>query len=347
MPEYMRDLTTLRVGGPIARLVRATTRTELVQTVRDCDARGEPILILGGGSNVVASDRGVEGTVVSVETRGINVSSDPCAGAWVEVEAGESWDSLVDLAVVQEWVGIEALSGIPGRTGATPIQNVGAYGQDVAQVIARVEVFDRALDQVSTWAVGDCEFDYRTSVFKRLLPRFVVLAVTFQLRRGNLSRPILYPELARALDVDVGAAVKASDVRSAVLGLRRAKGMVLDDADCDTWSVGSFFTNPIVAVEQLDRVPEAAPRWPVEGGRMKLSAAWLVEQSGFSRGFTLNSPPRAAISTKHTLALTNRGGASAADIMDLARTVQRGVHEAFGIRLEPEPTILGDTAVRY
>ena len=325
----LADLTTLRVGGPARELIVAETEAELVDAVRSADA-----FVLGGGSNVVISDEGVAGPVVLVRTRGIDVAVDGCAGAWVTVAAGEPWDALVARAVAEEWSGIEALSGIPGLTGATPIQNVGAYGQEVAQTIARVRAYDRVGGDVVTVPAGECGFGYRTSRFKRD-PRFVVLSVEFQLPLGSLSAPIAYAELASRLGVEVGARVPSVDVREAVLDLRRGKGMVLDPGDRDTWSVGSFFTNPLVS----GATPEGAPAWPQSDGSVKTSAAWLVERAGFPRGFTLDG--RAALSSKHTLAITNRGDATAADVLRLARTIRDGVRDRFGITLEPEPTLVG------
>jgi UDP-N-acetylmuramate dehydrogenase len=332
----LAPLTTLRVGGPARELVAAESTSALIDAVADADARGVPALPLAGGSNVVVADSGFDGRVVLVRTRGIEVTKSDCAGAWVTVAAGESWDALTARAAVEGWVGIEALAGIPGSVGATPIQNVGAYGQEVAGTIARVEVFDRATRERRLLAVADCGFGYRSSRFKSY-PRFVILAVTFQLRLGTLSEPIAYAELAQALGVEVGARAPIAEVRDAVLRLRSAKGMVLDDADHDTWSVGSFFTNPVVASENL--LPVGAPRWEVDGG-VKTSAAWLIERAGFARGYGLPGS-HAALSDKHTLAITNRGGASTAEITELARTVRDGVRAAFGIHLEPEPTLVG------
>jgi UDP-N-acetylmuramate dehydrogenase len=331
----LAPLTTLRVGGPARELVEAETTSELVDAVVEADARDVPVLLLAGGSNVVIADEGFDGRVVLVRTRGVEVEESDCAGAWVMVAAGESWDAVTERAVAEGWVGVEALAGIPGSVGATPIQNVGAYGQDVAGTIARVEVFDRDARERRVLAAGDCGFGYRTSRFK-VDPRFVVLSVTYQLALGTLSEPIAYAELAQALGVEVGARVPVTDVRDAVLRLRAAKGMVLDDSDHDTWSVGSFFTNPVVADAAL--LPGGAPRWPVDGG-VKTSAAWLIERAGFARGFALPGS-RSALSRKHTLAITNRGGATTADVAELARTLRDGVRSTFGIALQPEPTLV-------
>ena len=331
----LSGFTTLRTGGPAEHLFVAETEAELIDAISTADAAEESITILGGGSNVVVSDEGLPGTVVLVRTRGIDVSVDACAGAWVTVAAGEPWDDLVARAVVEEWSGIEALSGIPGLTGATPIQNVGAYGQEVADTIARVTAYDRVTRRTEVIAAGDCGFGYRTSRFKSTPGRHVILSLTFQLPLGSMSAPIGYAELAARLGVAVGERAASGDVREAVLDLRRGKGMVLDAADHDTWSVGSFFTNPVV---EADRVPEGAPAWPQAQGGVKTSAAWLVEQAGFPRGFPEGGAAR--LSTKHTLAITNRGSASTADVIALAREIRDGVLGRFGIELTPEPVLL-------
>jgi UDP-N-acetylmuramate dehydrogenase len=253
----------------------------------------------------------------------------------VTVAAGENWDDLVARAVASGWVGIEALSGIPGSVGATPIQNVGAYGQEVAQTIASVRVWDRKLRGIRTFANADCGFGYRHSRFKADPGRHVVLSVTFQFRQGSLGAPVEYAELARTLGVSPRQRAPLGEVRTAVLGLRAGKGMVLDEADHDTWSAGSFFTNPIVAV---DAVPDGAPAWPQANGSVKSSAAWLIEHAGFTKGYGTGV---VSLSTKHTLALTNRGGAHTADLLDLAREVRDGVEGRFGIRLVNEPVLVG------
>ncbi|MEO7070638.1 MAG: UDP-N-acetylmuramate dehydrogenase [Nostocoides sp.] len=346
----LADLTTMRVGGPAARLVVAETIDELVDAVREVDDADEPLLILSGGSNVVISDAGFEGTVVRVATSGVTVESDDsCGGANVRVAAGEEWDGFVAEAVAQGWSGIEALSGIPGLAGATPIQNVGAYGQDVAQTIALVRVWDRREQQVHSVANTECRFTYRHSVFKGS-DRYVVLDVLFQLRVADLSQPIGYADLARGLGVEPGARVPLADAREAVLAQRRQRGMVLDAMDHDTWSCGSFFTNPILstlayaslaarAAERLGPDASAPPQFADPDGCVKTSAAWLIEHAGFGKGFGMPGP--AALSTKHTLAVTNRGGATAADIADLARRVRDGVHDVFGVELVNEPTFVG------
>jgi UDP-N-acetylmuramate dehydrogenase len=339
VPELLADHTTLRLGGAADRFVTARTEDELVEAVSAADAAGEPCLVLGGGSNLVVADDGFRGTVVRVATSGVSadVGDGPsCGGAMVTVAAGESWDELVATAVTRRWVGVEALAGIPGLVGATPIQNVGAYGQEVSQTIASVRVWDRKLRGVRTFANADCGFGYRHSRFKADPRRNVVLSVTFQLAQGDLGAPVTYAELARTLGVETGQRAPAADVREAVLGLRRGKGMVLDPADHDTWSAGSFFTNPVVAPEA---VPEGAPTWPADGG-VKTSAAWLIEHAGFARGY---GNDRVGLSTKHTLAITNRGSGTTADLLSLAREIRDGVERAYGIRLVNEPVLVGDS----
>ncbi len=341
MPD-LRDHTTLRLGGPAREWVRATSEAELLEEVARADAAEIPLLVLGGGSNLVVADVGFDGRVVEVATRGIRVDADACSGASVTVAAGEGWDDLVAHAVEQGWTGIEALSGIPGAVGATPIQNVGAYGQDVSQTISRVRTWDRVERTQRTFAAPDCGFSYRHSRFKADPGRYVVLDVTFQLGLGDLGAPVEYAELARALGVAVGERAPLAEVRRAVLGLRRGKGMVLDPADHDTWSAGSFFTNPFLTPDQSADLPEAAPRWEQADGTVKSSAAWLIENAGFAKGHVSpTAGDRVSLSTKHTLALTNRGGATTAELLTLAREVRDGVEAAFGVRLVNEPVAVG------
>lgn len=334
MPELLADHTTLRLGGPADEWVTVTAETDLAAAL-DTDL---PVLVLGGGSNLVVADEGFRGRVVEIAVRGVAPDVEDgvsCGGVMVTVAAGESWDDLVALAVEKEWTGIEALSGIPGSVGATPIQNVGAYGQEVSQTIASVRVWDRRLRGIRTFANADCGFGYRTSRFKADPGRHVVLSVTFQLKQGSLGEPVAYAELARTLGVETGQRAPLAAVRDAVLGLRRGKGMVLDADDHDTWSAGSFFTNPVVAP---DAVPEGAPAWPQPDGLVKTSAAWLIEHAGFGKGY---GGPAAALSGKHTLALTNRGTATTADLLALAREVRDGVEARFGVRLVNEPVLVG------
>ncbi|HEY6737624.1 MAG TPA: UDP-N-acetylmuramate dehydrogenase [Actinopolymorphaceae bacterium] len=333
--------TTLRLGGPAARVVEVETVDELCEVVRELDDEGSPVLVLGGGSNVVIADAGFPGTVVEVRLPGVVVESvDDCSGVTVRVRAGENWDEFVTAAITQGWVGVEALSGIPGLVGAAPMQNIGAYGQEVADAIAQVRVWDRPARAIRTFAASECGFGYRTSRFKQELGRYVVLEVIFQLRPGDLGAPIRYAELARTLGVEQGARVPMSTVRDAVLDLRGRKGMVLDPSDHDTWSAGSFFTNPILDEEAAAELPQDAPRWPQPGGGVKTSAAWLIEHAGFTKGYG-PSGGHVRLSTKHTLALTNRGGATTDELLDLAREVRDGVTKAFGIVLEPEPVLVG------
>ncbi|MCD9198747.1 UDP-N-acetylmuramate dehydrogenase [Aeromicrobium wangtongii] len=338
MPVDLAELTTLRLGGPARAVIDATTEEHLVDIVRIADEAGDPVLLVGGGSNLVVGDHGVDATVVRVLNRGVTVDADACSGAMVTVAAGEPWDDLVARAVTEGWVGVEALSGIPGSTGATPIQNVGAYGQDVAQTIASVRTYDRYDRRIRTYAAADCEFAYRHSRFKAEPQRHVVLSVTFQLALGDLGAPVAYAELARTLGVGVGERAPLRDVREAVLALRRGKGMVLDAADHDTWSAGSFFTNPILTPEQAAALPPEAPRFEQPDGSVKTSAAWLIDHAGFAKG---HGSASVSLSTKHTLALTNRGGATTTQLLDLAREVRDGVERAYGIRLVNEPVLVG------
>jgi UDP-N-acetylmuramate dehydrogenase len=334
----LAELTTLRLGGPAPAVLEAATEDVLVDVVRIADEGGDPPLLVAGGSNLVVADEGVDRTVIRVLTQGVVVDLDSCSGAMVTVQAGETWDAIVARAVDEEWVGVEALSGIPGSVGATPIQNVGAYGQDVAQTIASVRVFDRYDREIRTVAAADCGFTYRSSRFKAEPNRFVVLTVTFQFPLGDLGAPVAYAELARTLGVEIGARAPAARVREAVLELRRGKGMVLDADDHDTWSAGSFFTNPFLSATEAEALPADAPRFVQPDGSVKTSAAWLIEKAGFSRG---HGSGRVSLSTKHTLALTNRGGATTEELLALAREVRDGVHSAFGITLVPEPMLVG------
>jgi UDP-N-acetylmuramate dehydrogenase len=323
----LADLTTLAVGGPIERLVEVEDDAELVSAVRDADESGRPLLLLGGGSNVVAPDEGWPGDVVAVRSRGISRAGDSLV-----VQAGHDWDDLVAYTVGDDLAGMEALSGIPGSTGATPVQNVGAYGQEVAQTVTAVRVYDRAEKSEYTLTPAECGFAYRDSRLKREPGRFVVLDVTFALHPGELSRPVGYAELARRLGVEIGERAPLADVRAAVLELRRGKGMVLDPADPDSRSAGSFFTNPIVPAE---RAVEGCPSWPAGDGHVKLSAAWLVQHAGFGRG---TREGHVGTSSRHSLALTTEPGATATELLAFADRVVATVQERFGVRLEREPT---------
>lgn len=367
----LADYTTLGLGGPARRFVRATSVAELIDAVREADQAGEPLLVLGGGSNLVVADEGYDGVVVHVATRGVeHLTPDRAGGAartavhagdaangagagervLVRAQAGEKWEPFVARCVAEGLAGVECLSGIPGSLGATPIQNVGAYGQEVSETVVEVRAYDRATAEMVTLDRDACRFRYRHSVFKGE-GRYVVTEVTYALTRGTLSQPVRYAELARTLDVEPGTRVPLADARAAVLALRRRKGMVVDPTDPDTRSAGSFFTNPILDAEEwaalLRRVAERLgpdvrpPSYPESGGRVKTSAAWLIERAGFHKGYRRG---RARISTKHTLALTNPDGTgSTADLMALAREVRDGVRAAFGVELVNEPTLLGVT----
>jgi UDP-N-acetylmuramate dehydrogenase len=329
--------TTLRLGGEPGTLTVVTEADQAVEKVRKAAADGHPVLILAGGSNVVIGDAGFAGEVLLLRTRGIEVVSTPARSVVVRVAAGEVWDDFVAYAVEQGWSGIECLSGIPGSAGATPIQNVGAYGSEVAHTIVAVHAYDREHDAIRAMSPAECEFAYRSSVFKHS-DRFVVLHVDFQLERSGESAPIRYAELARSLGVQAGDRVPLQQARDTVRKLRAGKGMVLDPEDPDTWSVGSFFTNPVVsAVEWAALGLEQAPHWPAADGSVKIPAAWLIEQAGFPKGFAGDG---VSISTKHTLALTNRGGGTTSSLLDLARTIRDGVRDRFGIELHPEPVLI-------
>jgi len=335
----LSELTTLRLGGPAGALIDARTDEELLEAVHGED---DPLL-LAGGSNLVIADAGYFGTVVRVLTRGV---AERAADGHVELTAaaGEEWEPFVARCVAEGLAGVECLSGIPGSIGATPIQNVGAYGQEVAETITAVRVLDRGSGEVAELAPADCGFAYRSSAFKRTPGRWVVLSVTFALERRELSGPLAYAELARTLDVQPGEGAPLADVREAVLALRRGKGMVLDPADPDTVSAGSFFTNPILEADAFAALEQRAaghgrpPGFPEADGRVKTSAAWLIERAGFRRGH--GNPDGIAISSKHTLALTNRGAGTTAELLALAREIADGVRERFGVRLEPEPTLV-------
>ncbi|OIH94606.1 UDP-N-acetylmuramate dehydrogenase [Curtobacterium sp. MCBA15_001] len=331
-------LTTLGVGGPAGRLLVADTTDELVAHTRDAWS-DDDWLVVGGGSNLLVADAGFDGTVVLVRTRGVEHEA-TADGVTVRVAAGEPWDAFVASTVEHGWTGLEALSGIPGTVGASPVQNIGAYGVELSDVLTRVEFLDAATGERAWLDAAELELGYRTSTLKHGR-RGVVLTVEFALGtdvEGGV--PVRYAQLAGSLGVALGERVDPAVVRSTVLGLRASKGMVLDAEDRDTWSAGSFFTNPIVSAGFAESMPADAPRWPA-GDDVKLSAAWLIEHAGVHRGYAL-AGSRAGISTKHTLALTNRGGASAAQVAELARYVQVSVLNRFGVTLVPEPVVVGD-----
>jgi len=329
VPDLLADLTTLRLGGPAARVVVATSAEELVDAVRSADASGEAMLLVGGGSNLVVADDGWPGVVVVVRSAGEHVT--------VRVQAGEEWDSVVAASVDAGWSGLASMSGIPGRAGATPIQNVGAYGSEVADAISSLTVYDRIAGAVESWSPRRCGFGFRTSAFK-YTDRYVVLDVTFTLTASTDAPPVRYLELARRLGVEPGEQAPSLEVRDVVLDLRRSKGMLLDAADHDTWSVGSFFINPFV---EPGEVPDGCPNWRVDE-RVKLSAAWLIENAGFGKGYGLDrGRGTVAVSTKHTLALTHRGGGTTAELLALAAEIRAGVQRRFGVRLRPEARLAG------
>lgn len=335
----LAPLTTLRLGGPARRLVTATTDDEVVAAVREADAAGEPLLLLGGGSNLVIGDAGFDGTVLRIATRGFELD-----GTRLELAAGEVWADAVARTVAAGLAGVEFLAGIPGSAGATPVQNVGAYGQEVAETITEVVAYDRQAGETVVLANAECAFSYRHSRFKADPDRYVVLRVRFALEdAAGQSSPVKYAEVARTLGVAAGERVGLATAAETVLELRAGKGMVLDPEDHDTWSAGSFFTNPVLTAEQyaaftarLDGL--TAPAFPAPDGRTKTSAAWLIDKAGFTKGYGTG---RATLSTKHTLALTNRGSASTEDLLALAREVRDGVRAAFGVELVNEPVMVG------
>ena len=358
----LAEYTTLRLGGPAARFVAPPTEEDLIAAVAAADREGDPVLVLGGGSNLVVADAGFEGAVVRVASAGAQFAASD-GSVEVAAAAGQDWDELVRQCLAEGLSGIECLSGIPGSVGATPIQNVGAYGQEVAETITAVRAYDRQAGQTVRLGPDDLDFGYRTSMFKHTgwpvagrgpeagpTGRHVVLDVTFALERDPMSVPIGYSELARALGVGLGDRAPLADVRSAVLELRRGKGMVLDPGDPDTVSAGSFFTNPVLDPGQfaaLERTAaarfpgERVPVFPAGHERVKVPAAWLIERAGFGKGYPGYGPAR--ISSKHTLALTNAGGASTRDLIELARQIAGGVRSEFGIELAHEPVLVGVT----
>jgi len=345
----LSDYTTLRLGGPARRFIQAGTEEDLIEAVRAADSGGEPTLILGGGSNLVVADEGFDGTVIQVATKGVDPGGEP---GLMTVAAGEDWDAVVAWTVAAGLAGLECLSGIPGLAGATPIQNVGAYGQEVAETITSVRTYDRVTGQIRTIPNERCGFGYRTSMFKRDdARRHVVLGVTFRLAVQSASAPVRYAELASALGVEIGDRVASPRVRSAVMDLRRGKGMVIDAADPDTRSAGSFFVNPVLDGAALAAVEAAArarcgagtrvPRFDAGDGLVKVPAAWLIERAGFGRGYSPGDGAR--ISSKHTLALVNYESATTAGLLALARQIRDGVRDAFGVSLTPEPVLVGVT----
>ena len=337
MTEF-RDLTSLRVGGPAKKFVEVATETEIIAAI---EAAGDsPILIMGDGTNMLVSDQGFEGVVIRISNHALAAEVDACSGATLTIGAGENWDEFVATTIERGFAGLETLSGIPGSVGAAPIQNIGAYGHEVSEFITRVRTYDRVKKVVKTFTNQECEFDYRNSHFKSHPGRYVVLDVQFNLRQGEFTTPITYQELANKLGITVGDKAGIVETRKAVLELRASKGMLLNPKDQDSWSAGSFFTNPIISKEIADTLPADAPRWPTQDGRVKTSAAWLIEKSGIHKGDTHGG---ARVSTKHVLALTNSGNATANEIAELAKTAKQAVQQKFGITLEAEVNLIGIT----
>jgi UDP-N-acetylmuramate dehydrogenase len=363
----LADYTTLGLGGPARDFVSARTEPGLIDAVRSADLAGEPVLLVGGGSNLVISDEGFPGTVVHVNTRGVTYVDAGDGLISVTVAAGEDWDDAVAATVAEGLAGLEPLSGIPGRAGATPIQNVGAYGREVSEVITQVRVYDRQNDQIRIIPNELCAFSYRTSLFKSGRPealvaprdgspsraagqpRYVVLDVTFRLPRRSLSAPVRYTELAAELGIELGEQAVVSEVRAAVIKIRSRKGMVLNPGDPDTRSAGSFFTNPVLTAAEFAHVEAVAagrgagpvPGYPAGRGLVKVPAAWLIERAGFAKGY--GAPGAARVSSKHTLALVNTGEATTADLLALAREIVSGVQAAYDVTLTPEPILIGVT----
>ena len=335
--EQLSSFTTLRVGGPARKIVHAHSEAELIEFVKAADSAKELILILGGGSNLLISDAGFAGTVIRVESKGNALDYNACSGGLIEVSAGEDWDKFVEISIEKGFADLESLSGIPGTVGGAPIQNIGAYGHEISETIARVKTYDRSKGEVKTFTNAECKFSYRNSTFKEQPGRYVILTVTFQLRKGAQSLPITYAELAKQLSVNIGDQVEVAKVREAVLKLRASKGMLIN-LENEIYSAGSFFVNPILSKSAADQLPADAPRWPQNDGKVKTSAAWLMEHSGVIKGEKLAG---AQISDKHVLALTNSGDATAEDIVELAKKARKKVYEKFGIKLEAEVQLVG------
>ena len=334
----LRDYTSLRVGGPAKKFVEVGTEAEIIAAI---EAAGEsPILIIGSGTNILVSDNGFEGTVIRIVNHSLQAEVDACSGATLTIGAGENWDDFVKTTLERGFAGLESLSGIPGSVGAAPIQNIGAYGHEVAEFITRVRTYDRQQKEIKTFTNLECEFEYRNSHFKSHPGRYVILDVQFNLRTGEMTTPIAYSELAAKLGIEVGEKAPVAATRKAVLELRAMKGMLLNKTDRDSWSAGSFFTNPIVSAEVAAKLPPEAPKWPTSDGRVKTSAAWLIENSGIHKG---DAHGGARVSTKHVLALTNTGNATANDIVELAQDAKEKVYAKFGITLEAEVNLVGVT----
>jgi len=332
----LSQFTSFRVGGPATKFVQVSTEAQIIAAIED--AGDSPILIMGGGTNVLISDSGFDGVVIRISNNSVKAEVDACSGATLTIGAGEDWDSFVQTTIDRGFAGLETLSGIPGTVGAAPIQNIGAYGHEVAEFITRVRTYDRQEKGLKTFTNSECEFSYRNSHFKSHPGRYVVIEVQFQIRLGEMSDPITYLELAKKLNVEPGDKAPVIATREAVLQLRASKGMLLKSDDHDSWSAGSFFTNPIVSQQVADQLPNAAPKWPLNDGRVKISAAWLIENAGTHKGDEIGG---ARISTKHVLALTNSGSATASDIAELAKRARDQVKQVFGITLEAEVNLVG------
>jgi UDP-N-acetylmuramate dehydrogenase len=328
--------TSFRVGGPATKIVQVSTEAEIIAAIEE--AGDSPILIMGGGTNVLIADKGFDGTVIRISNNSVQAEVDACSGATLTIGAGEDWDTFVQTTIDRGFAGLETLSGIPGTVGAAPIQNIGAYGHEVSEFITRVRTYDRQEKVLKTFTNSECEFSYRNSYFKAHPGRYVVIEVQFQIRRGEFSDPITYVELSKKLGIEPGDKASVVATRAAVLELRASKGMLLKNDDHDSWSAGSFFTNPIISQQAADQLPNAAPKWPLIDGRVKVSAAWLIENAGIHKGDELGG---ARISTKHVLALTNSGTATASDIAELAKRARNQVKEVFGITLEAEVNLVG------
>jgi UDP-N-acetylmuramate dehydrogenase len=329
----LADFTTFKLGGGCEDLVIAQSEQELIAAVAQADQKREPLLIIGGGSNLLIGDAGFAGRVVVVATKGNSYEIDACSGGMLQVAAGENWDELVAFTLSKKLANLESLSGIPGTVGAAPIQNVGAYGHEVGETIARLRTYDRREQRVQTLFASDAAFSYRSSKFKEEPNRYVILDVTFQLRRGTQSLPIAYPELANELGVSIGDRADVWLVRDAVLALRQRKGMLAGQQA----SAGSFFTNPIVSAEFAQTLPLAAPRYLQSDGGVKLSAAWLIQESGTAKGEWLGG---AQVSPLHVLALTNAGSASTNDVLELAKLIRDRVWQQFKVELKPEVNLI-------
>lgn len=347
MTRLLSDFTSLRLGGPAARLVEAEGEEEIVAAVEEADAAGDQLLILGGASNVVIADEGFPGTVLLVRNRGVEFAPDPEQPAGftqVTAAAGENWDALVATCVERGLAGFECLSGIPGLVGATPIQNVGAYGQEVADTLTCVRAFDRQAGEMVELSPGECEFGYRDSVFKRNPERWVVLSVSFRLQVSSDSMPIRYGELAARLGVEVGERAPLAVVRETVRELRRGKGLLAGSDGPESASAGSFFTNPVLSAAQAEALLAQAgenipPLFAQADGTQKTSAAWLIQHSGFTPGY--GDPQGIAISSRHCLVLTNRGAGTTSALLRLAHEIAAKVHDRFGVDLRPEPILVG------